>query len=625
MNIIIPIGGIGKRFKNDGYCQPKPLIKALGRPIIFWVIDNLDITTEDNIFIIYRAEFIQYGFVDILISEFPDKKIIHIPLFHDTKGTSETVKEILISLEMKEHMNKPVLIVDSDSFSEDKIVYHSRKEPKNIIYCYTDNNPEPKFSYVKTHNNYVSEIKEKVKISDRICIGSYAFSSANFLLKIILDMEKENIILKYSNEFYVSSIYAYILEKKLAPIYYIDVNSFHCLGTPVQLQDFCNLKKCQHKYRFCFDLDNTLVTSPTIDKDYLTVKPIEKNIQIIRLLKQQGHTIIIYTARNMRTQNGNIGAVIAKIGQTIFKNLVDFNIPYDELHMGKPYAHFYIDDLTINANDDLEKALGFYNIHPPIRNHHQKINFTETIVSKYSNNIEGEIWWYRNIPKNISFLFPKLYNANNTELSIERIRGIPLSYMLINKTLTTKHIEKLINTIRIIHNSKPNTEQPFVDIRNIYSLKMSSRTTNIIFKEFTDFDIVYNKIMDKLLYYEQKAENNVVIHGDPVLTNILYDLDNNFKFIDMRGKVGETLSILGDPNYDWSKLYQSLCGYEYILLEREPNIQYLKLLRDAFESQFEQKHIEIFRVITASLFLTLIPLHPSIKAKKYYELVKTCL
>jgi hypothetical protein len=32
MNIIIPLGGFGKRFKNDGYTTPKPLINIFGKP-----------------------------------------------------------------------------------------------------------------------------------------------------------------------------------------------------------------------------------------------------------------------------------------------------------------------------------------------------------------------------------------------------------------------------------------------------------------------------------------------------------------------------------------------------------------------------------------------------------------
>jgi NDP-sugar pyrophosphorylase family protein len=31
MNIIIPLGGIGKRFAEEGYTRPKPLINVLGK------------------------------------------------------------------------------------------------------------------------------------------------------------------------------------------------------------------------------------------------------------------------------------------------------------------------------------------------------------------------------------------------------------------------------------------------------------------------------------------------------------------------------------------------------------------------------------------------------------------
>ena len=40
MIIIIPLGGVGKRFSDLGYTDPKPLIKVQGKEI-FWVLDNL--------------------------------------------------------------------------------------------------------------------------------------------------------------------------------------------------------------------------------------------------------------------------------------------------------------------------------------------------------------------------------------------------------------------------------------------------------------------------------------------------------------------------------------------------------------------------------------------------------
>lgn len=53
MNIIIPLGGKGERFVKEGYLQPKPLIKILNKEMIFYVLDNLELSKDDKIFIIY--------------------------------------------------------------------------------------------------------------------------------------------------------------------------------------------------------------------------------------------------------------------------------------------------------------------------------------------------------------------------------------------------------------------------------------------------------------------------------------------------------------------------------------------------------------------------------------------
>jgi NDP-sugar pyrophosphorylase family protein len=54
MNIIIPIGGKGERFKNDNYSMPKPLINIFGKPMILHVVDNLVLENNDKLYIIYN-------------------------------------------------------------------------------------------------------------------------------------------------------------------------------------------------------------------------------------------------------------------------------------------------------------------------------------------------------------------------------------------------------------------------------------------------------------------------------------------------------------------------------------------------------------------------------------------
>ena len=57
-----------------------------------------------------------------------------------------------------------------------------------------------------------------------------------------------------------------------------------------------------------------------------------------------GHTIIIHTARRMKTHEGNVGKILADVAKITFETLDNFGIPYDEVYFGKPIADYYIDD-----------------------------------------------------------------------------------------------------------------------------------------------------------------------------------------------------------------------------------------------------------------------------------------
>lgn len=96
--------------------------------------------------------------------------------------------------------------------------------------------------------------------------------------------------------------------------------------------------------RICIDLDGTICETRKNKETYLDVKPKKNALKVITNLKQDGHEIIIYTARHMKTCNNNVGKVMAKQGYNLFKWLEKYNIPYDEIWFGKPLADLYIDD-----------------------------------------------------------------------------------------------------------------------------------------------------------------------------------------------------------------------------------------------------------------------------------------
>ena len=66
MIIIIPLGGIGSRFKENNYKQPKALIKIFGKPILFWLLDSLQINNNTIIYIPYNIEYVKYRLEDLL-------------------------------------------------------------------------------------------------------------------------------------------------------------------------------------------------------------------------------------------------------------------------------------------------------------------------------------------------------------------------------------------------------------------------------------------------------------------------------------------------------------------------------------------------------------------------------
>ena len=104
--------------------------------------------------------------------------------------------------------------------------------------------------------------------------------------------------------------------------------------------------------RLIFDLDDTLCT--TQNGDYANAQPITEVIEKLKEYHRQGFTIIINTSRNMRTYQGNIGAINKNTLPIIIDWLRRHDIPYDELYVGKPWCGFegfYVDDKAIRPDE----------------------------------------------------------------------------------------------------------------------------------------------------------------------------------------------------------------------------------------------------------------------------------
>jgi len=96
--------------------------------------------------------------------------------------------------------------------------------------------------------------------------------------------------------------------------------------------------------RICIDLDGVICELRKDNEDYRDLLPVKSSVDKIKRLKAEGHYIIIYTARRMKTHSANTAKVIADIGKTTLDWLEKYAIEYDEIMFGKPWADVYIDD-----------------------------------------------------------------------------------------------------------------------------------------------------------------------------------------------------------------------------------------------------------------------------------------
>lgn len=111
--------------------------------------------------------------------------------------------------------------------------------------------------------------------------------------------------------------------------------------------------------RVAVDLDGTLCELKAPGQGYGDVRPLPGAVERLRELRRAGHTVIITTARNMATCEGNVGKAVKNVGRVTLDWLESHGVEYDEFHFGKPNADIYIDDRALRFErwDELTPGL----------------------------------------------------------------------------------------------------------------------------------------------------------------------------------------------------------------------------------------------------------------------------
>ncbi|MCT7592486.1 glycosyltransferase family 2 protein [Aliarcobacter butzleri] len=233
MNIVIPMAGQGSRFAKAGYEKPKPFIDVDGKPMIVRVLENLAYPDARYILIARREHMDkEKELVTQIEKEF---NAIFIPIDKLTEGTACTV------LYARKYINneEALLIANSDQIVDMNIAdFIDDCKNRNLdgsILTFIDKHQDPKWSFAKLdENNLVTEVKEKVVISEFATVGIYLYSKGKEFVDASVDMIIEND--RVNNEFYTCPTYNYaIKEGSKIGIYNIEFEQMHGIGTPEDL------------------------------------------------------------------------------------------------------------------------------------------------------------------------------------------------------------------------------------------------------------------------------------------------------------------------------------------------------------------------------------------------------
>lgn len=350
INYIICAAGEGRRFRP--YTRtPKPLITLKGRSMLEWSLFSLPILEKDNIVILTQDKHkVESSIGQVIRNKYPFNKISFVEINELTRGQLET------TLLAKPYcdLDKSIAIYNCDTYYQSSNFLNLAQDEsiEGIIPCAQTSGDSWSFCKVDENMNLIG-IAEKERISPYASVGLYYFRRAALFFS-----EAQDYINSFNQdqEIYVAPFYQRYQEKG-ERIVVDEVDSFYPMGTPEQLNDFWKVDKPlflkeNPRGLLVFDLDNTI----TIEKSETPYSDKKPNIEFIKKMheyKEQGFSIVLHTARRMKTCRNNEGEVIANIGRTTLEWLQKHNVPFDGIKFGKPYAEngFYIDDKAIRPSE----------------------------------------------------------------------------------------------------------------------------------------------------------------------------------------------------------------------------------------------------------------------------------
>lgn len=229
-NLIVPLAGMGQRFRDKGYNVPKHLIFADNKHCIDWSMESLELAHFNLIFILREDQVNNFQYDKILKHKFGSKaKIVVV-----NKLTGGAVESCLAA---KKYINNkhPLSIYTVDVNFYPKFNKNTfKKNADGGILTFKSNSENHSYALLK-NNGEVKKTVEKKVISNNALVGVYYFKRGNIFVNYAEKMINDN--LRSQNEFYIAPLYNFLINDNLK-VYSKEIDKIHLFGTPEELNFF---------------------------------------------------------------------------------------------------------------------------------------------------------------------------------------------------------------------------------------------------------------------------------------------------------------------------------------------------------------------------------------------------
>lgn len=231
LNIVMPMAGLGSRFRDAGFNKPKPLIEVRGRPMYAWATESLPLEKASRLIFILLAS--QPEFADLqkdIESRYANHHPVVLSVPELTAGQAITV------LRAKELVNndEPLLIHNADTAFDVDGNWAGQALAENLDGALlVFRSGEKRWSFSRENQEcFVEEVREKEVISPWATTGTYWFRRGSDFVQAAEARFRSG--RREASEFYVGPLYNDLIAKG-AKVRNFAISKLYCFGTPEDL------------------------------------------------------------------------------------------------------------------------------------------------------------------------------------------------------------------------------------------------------------------------------------------------------------------------------------------------------------------------------------------------------